>query len=110
MIGGPGVIVQLDESKFGKRKYNRGRGIEGHWVLGIIADGSEDFRLVTCPENLRDADTLIPIILAHVAPGSEIHTDAWRAYSKLSNYGYIHKVVNHSDPEHRFVGKLLNQA
>lgn len=29
-------IVQIDESKFGKRKYNRGRRIEDHWILGII--------------------------------------------------------------------------
>ena len=33
-IGGRGKIIQLDESKFGKRKFNRGRRVEGHWVLG----------------------------------------------------------------------------
>lgn len=34
-IGGPGKIVQIDESKIGKRKYNRGRMVEGHWIIGI---------------------------------------------------------------------------
>ncbi|KAL5470816.1 hypothetical protein EMCRGX_G028842 [Ephydatia muelleri] len=34
IIGGPGVEVEIDESKFGKRKYNRGRQVEGHWVFG----------------------------------------------------------------------------
>ena len=36
MIGGPGVEVEIDESKFGKRKYNRGRQVEGHWVFGGV--------------------------------------------------------------------------
>ncbi|CAK1590987.1 unnamed protein product [Parnassius mnemosyne] len=49
-IGGPGKVVQIDESKFGKGKYNKGRHIEGHWVLGLIEDGSEDLRLEVCPE------------------------------------------------------------
>jgi hypothetical protein len=35
MIGGEGIEVQLDESKFGKRKYNRGHPVEGVWVLGV---------------------------------------------------------------------------
>ena len=33
-IGGDGVEVEIDESKFGRRKYHRGRYVEGHWVFG----------------------------------------------------------------------------
>lgn len=32
-IGCEGIIVEIDESKFGKRKYNR---VEGVWVLGML--------------------------------------------------------------------------
>jgi hypothetical protein len=34
VIGGSGIIVEIDESKFGKRKYNRGHSVEGVWVIG----------------------------------------------------------------------------
>jgi len=35
-IGGNGLIVEIDEAKFGRRKYNRGRLITGQWLLGGI--------------------------------------------------------------------------
>ena len=35
-IGGPGIVVGVDESKFGKRKYHRGRKVDGCWVFGGI--------------------------------------------------------------------------
>lgn len=31
---GRNFFLQIDESKFGKRKYNRGRQVCGHWILG----------------------------------------------------------------------------
>lgn len=102
-IGGPGKIVQIDESKFGKRKYNKGRQIEGHWVLGLIEDGSEDLRLEVCPDNVRSAEVLVPLILKHVELGTTIHTDHWKAYDCLGDHGYIHKKVNHSDPDNPFI-------
>ena len=33
-IGGNGIEVEIDESKFGKRKYHRGHRVEGQWVFG----------------------------------------------------------------------------
>lgn len=62
----------------------------------MIAQNSEDLRLVVCPQNKRDAATLVNIIKDHVEVGSIIHTDEWKAYSGLSNYGYSHHTVNHT--------------
>ena len=33
-IGGPGKFVKKDKSKFGKRKFHRGKRVEGVWVWG----------------------------------------------------------------------------
>ncbi|OQS54280.1 hypothetical protein EHP00_1112 [Ecytonucleospora hepatopenaei] len=44
-IGGEGVIVEIDESKFGKRKYNRGHKVKSVWVLGMV-EKTADRRIV----------------------------------------------------------------
>ena len=44
----------------------------------------------------RDAATLLPVIIANVIPGTEIHTDEWRSYARLNRRGYVHHTVNHS--------------
>ena len=33
-IGGERVHVEIDESKFGKRKYYRGHRVKGQWIFG----------------------------------------------------------------------------
>ena len=40
-IGGEGKIVEIDESKFGKRKFHRGRRVDGVWVFGGVERGDK---------------------------------------------------------------------
>ena len=94
-IDGLGKIVEIDESKFGKRKYNRRRHVDGRWVIGGIERGSDNMFLQIVDS--RDARILIPIIQANVQQGSIIHTDDWKAYRRLPRYGYTHHIVNHSE-------------
>ena len=44
----------------------------------------------------RSADLLTSISSRHVRPGSIIHTDMWKGYSKLNDVGYDHLIINHS--------------
>ena len=83
-IGGPGHIVEIDESKFGKRKFNKGRQVDGCWVLGGIDRETREtfFRIV--PD--RTAETLIPILIEHVHPESTIYSDCWTAYSTINKH------------------------
>ena len=103
LIGGEGHTVEIDETKVGKRKYNRGRMVEGSWIFGMIDIGTQesrksegDYRLEICQDNKRDEETLIPYIQKHVKPGTTIHSDCWKAYINLEKYGFKHATVNHS--------------
>jgi len=39
-IGGHKTTVEVDKTKFGRRKYHRGRPIKGQWVFGGVKRGS----------------------------------------------------------------------
>jgi len=95
VIGGKDIVVELDESKIGKRKYNRGHRVDGIWVVGGIERISER-RVFVVPVENRNKVTLNAIIQAHVNMGSIVHTDLWKGYNGLSKLGYIHKTVKHS--------------
>ncbi|CAI6358935.1 unnamed protein product [Macrosiphum euphorbiae] len=100
-IGGVGVEVEIDESKFGKRKYHRGHAVEGQWVFGGVERGTNKCFLV--PVEKRDKTTLLNIIKEWILPGTTIISDCWKAYDCLNDEGYVHFKVNHSinfkDPE-----------
>ena len=95
-IGGPGKIVEIDESKFGKRKYNRGKRVDGCWVFGGIERDSNPPKCFFCTVTDRSAQTLIPLIKRWILPGTTVVSDCWKSYSSLSKEGYIHQTVNHS--------------
>lgn len=98
-IGGPGKIVEIDESKFGRRKYNRGRRVDGQWVFGGVQrsdDHNEPVKGFLVCVGERKASNLIPILKEYVLPGTTIISDYWKAYDKLNEHGFIHQKVNHS--------------
>ena len=35
-IGGQNIIVEVDESKFGKHKYHRGYRVDAVWIVGMV--------------------------------------------------------------------------
>ena len=95
LIGGNGMIVEIDETKIGKRKYHRGHRVDGCWVLvGVEHSDQRKVFVKAVPD--RSASTIVNTILNHVRAGSVIRTDLWRGYSGLENYSFIHETVNHS--------------
>jgi len=94
MIGGEGKVVEIDESKFRKRKYHRGHYVKGQWVFGGIARGTGRKFLVAVHD--RSAENLIGLIKQWIVSSTMIISDCWAAYSSLSDEGYMHFAVNHS--------------
>jgi hypothetical protein len=105
-VGGAGMIVEIDESKFGKRKYHRGHRVEGNWVFGGIEKlkdpitgknyAGKVFAMVVAD---RSAKTLLTAIKKHIRPGTHIMSDMWKGYNQIPNlngFDYTHSVVNHS--------------
>ena len=94
-LGGPGIIVETDESVFVKAKYNIGHALNRsqRWVFGLYDTQSKQGYLTFV--NARDRDTLLPIIQQVVVPGSIIHSDEWAAYNAILS-------LPHPQPYHPF--------
>jgi hypothetical protein len=105
-MGGPGTYVEMDEAKFAKAKYGRGRRGAAHrkgWVLGAVlrkkrgakrTRGLCIFRPIF--HGRRDKRTVLRFIRKYVRRGTHIMTDEARCYSGLRRRGYRHSTVNHS--------------
>ncbi|KAG7161166.1 putative ISXO2-like transposase domain-containing protein [Homarus americanus] len=93
-VGGKGKIVEIDEAKFGKWKYNRGRVIEGQWVIGGVERGSRKLFIVPIKE--KTEKTLVSVLKEWVLPGTTIHTDCASSYNNLSKANYKQLTVKHS--------------
>ena len=94
-LGGEGKIVEIDESKFGKRKYNSGKAVDGKWVFGGIEQGTDKLFMETVADHTKE--TLWALIHKYIAPGTIIWSDKWRSYHSLDTVGYRHETVNHSN-------------
>ena len=109
LLGGPGVIVQIDESVISKPKNNRGRRRRPTWMFGAYCPAQRLGFAEIVPN--RTAFTLLPIILRTIAPGSMIHSDMWAAYRRIrflhGNAGQafgvmrVRRLYNHQTVNHR---------
>jgi len=75
--------VEIDESKFGRRKYHRGHRIEGQWVFGGVE--RETGKSFLIPVKRRGKETLLVIIKDWILPGTLIMSDCWKVCKLFFN-------------------------
>ncbi|KCZ77052.1 hypothetical protein H311_01944, partial [Anncaliia algerae PRA109] len=80
IIGGSDVIIEADESKFGRRKYNKGHKVEGVWVFGCVERTTER-RIFLAEVAKRNTETLQEMMKKYIHKNSIIYTDCWKAYN-----------------------------
>lgn len=90
--GGPGQIVQIDETWYPKVRGTITGARRGIIVFGIIDEAGASVRLVST----RRKDELWPIIMDTVRKGSVIVTDRHASYAGLAACGFQHVALNHS--------------
>ena len=99
-LGGPGVVVQIDESMFShKPKNHRGRPARSeNWVFGMVDTSRNPALGVMRLVPRRDAATLLPIIKDWCLSGTIIYFDEGAAYNRINTLPNItqHQHVNHS--------------
>ena len=76
IVDGEGIEVQVDESKFGKRKYHRGHRVEDAWVMGGV-ELTQDRKMFAKVIEKRDQGTILDVLSNHIHPGSVLITDCW---------------------------------
>ena len=96
-LGGPGVVVQINETVMSKRKHSRDHIVPEHWVFGGIHTEQKIGFLDFLSD--RSAATLLPIIERVIRPGSTIHSDQWVTYNGVANIPvnpvFVHHTVIH---------------
>jgi transposase-like protein len=88
------TAVEIDESQFGKRKYNRGHVTRTDWVFGICDQAPGGRVYMVCVAQ-RNTAILMPIIQKYVDRDATVYSGEWAAYNTLNQQGYFHLTVCH---------------
>ncbi|KCZ74267.1 hypothetical protein H311_04769, partial [Anncaliia algerae PRA109] len=103
-ISGENIIVEIDDSKFIRRKYHRGHKFDGFWTFGLVERTSER-KILLFPVAKRDMTTLMTLLKKHVLKSTLIYSDCWKTYNSLNTEFAGHLTVNHTK---EFVNKENN--
>ena len=93
-VGGPGEVVEIDESYIGGRRQGRGNYRDGKTLVMGFLERDGDLMTTIVPDNRKH--TLLPQITANVLPGSIVHTDELMTYRNIPHMGFQHHTTNHS--------------
>uniref|UniRef100_A0A0L8FP18 ISXO2-like transposase domain-containing protein n=1 Tax=Octopus bimaculoides TaxID=37653 RepID=A0A0L8FP18_OCTBM len=74
-IGGHGLTVEINKSKFSKTKYSCGRFVKGQWVFGGICCETQGTFLVALPNNKQDRQLTVNHSYNIVNPLTRAHTN-----------------------------------
>jgi transposase-like protein len=104
-----GSAVQSDETylkgknknKHGNKKTVNGQGRSKNPatvpVMGIVDKATGKAKMFKVSNT--NAQTITPLLLKYVVPGTNVHTDEWKGYKELVKY-YHHVSVNHGNKEY----------
>lgn len=89
-------VVEVDETYIGGEKPGKGgRGAAGKMLVVVAVEdkGEEMGRIRLRHVSDASAASLIPAVQNGVECGSEVRTDGWNGYRRLTSAGYRHTVV-----------------
>ena len=110
VIGGPGIVVELDETIVSRQKMGnkKARLRKNMWVFGGCERHGNRRFFVPLLKTVKSVDgdgytkeiprtssNLLPLVEKYVAPGSIIMTDKWKSYHNIPKYP-----ARHPDNEH----------
>jgi transposase-like protein len=98
--------VQVDEIYIGgSHQGKRGRGAAGKTLVLVAVEDKDGHPGRIRLHKVKDAsgDSLIPAVKESIQPKSEVRTDGWEGYNKLSDAGYTRTIIR----ETAEVGKNL---
>jgi transposase-like protein len=99
--GYPEIVAKLGrEGRRRRLKGKRGRGTladEKPPILGLLQRTGEV--MIRMLPNVQQV-TIKPVLTQAIQPGSLLYTDEYDIYTRLDEWGYQHKTVNHSAGEY----------
>jgi len=99
--GHPEIVAELGRAGRRRRlKGKRGRGTladEKPPILGLLQRTGEV--VIRMLPNVQQV-TIKPVLMQLIQPGSLLYTDEYDIYTRLDEWGYHHKTVNHAAGEY----------